>query len=71
MENTKKTMDREYEKSLMYIAGMLSDVQELLGEELNGEDNEGWVAPNNAEMATKVLNNAKKIIFAKMETGDL
>ena len=71
MENTKKTMDREYEKSLMYIAGMLSDVQELLGEELNGEDNEGWVAPNNAEMATKVLNNAKKIIFAKMETGEL
>ena len=71
MENTKKTMDREYEKSLMYIAGMLSDVQELLGEELNGEDNEGWVAPNNAEMATKVLNNAKKINFAKMETGDL
>ena len=65
-------MDREYEKSLMYIAGMLSDVQELLGKELNGEDNEGWVAPNNAEMATKVLNNAKKLIFAKMEeTGEI
>jgi hypothetical protein len=60
-------MDTEYTKSLMYIAGMLSDVQELLGEELNGEDNEGWVAPRNAEMATKVLNNAKKLIFAKME----
>ena len=65
-------MDRKYEKSLMYIAGMLSDVQELLGEELNGKDNEGWVAPNNAEMATKVLNNAKKLIFAKMEeTGEI
>ena len=60
-------MDKEYTKSLMYIAGMLSDVQELLGEELNGEDNEGWVAPRNAEMSIKVLNNAKKLIFAKME----
>jgi len=60
-------MNREYTKSLMYIAGMLSDVQELLGEELNGEDNEGWVAPRNAEMSIKVLNNAKKLIFAKME----
>jgi hypothetical protein len=60
-------MDKEYTKSLMYIAGMLSDVQELLGVEMNGEDNEGWVAPRNAEMATKVLNNAKKLIFAKME----
>jgi len=60
-------MDREYTKSLMYIAGMLSDVQELLGVEMNGEDNEGWVAPRNAEMSIKVLNNAKKLIFAKME----
>ena len=60
-------MDKEYTKSLMYIAGMLSDVQELLGVEMNGEDNEGWVAPRNAEMSIKVLNNAKKLIFAKME----
>lgn len=60
-------MNKEYTKSLMYIAGMLSDVQELLGEEMNGEDNEGWVAPRNAEMSIKVLNNAKKLIFAKME----
>lgn len=60
-------MNKEYTKSLMYIAGMLSDVQELLGVEMNGEDNEGWVAPRNAEMSIKVLNNAKKLIFAKME----
>ena len=60
-------MDKEYTKSLMYIAGMLSDVQELLGVEMNGEDNEGWVAPRNAEMSIKVLNNAKKLIFAKMK----
>ena len=54
MENTKV----EYEKSLMYIAGMLSDCQEMLSPEFNDED--GWVAPSNAKMAINIMNNAKK-----------
>ena len=41
MNDTKKKFD------LMYIAGMLSDCQELVGPELNDED--GWVAPDNAQ----------------------
>ena len=61
MENTKV----EYEKSLMYIAGMLSDCQEMLSPEFNDED--GWVAPSNAKMAINIMNNAKKIMFEKMK----
>ena len=54
-------MDREYEKSLMYIAGMLSDVQELLGEELNGEDNADEMQME-GEQVTFLSNNAGGIL---------
>ena len=64
MENTKV----EYEKSLMYIAGMLSDCQEMLRPEFNEED--GWVAPSNAKMAINIMNNAKKIMFEKMKEDE-
>ena len=64
MENTKV----EYEKSLMYIAGMLSDCQEMLSPEFNEED--GWVAPSNAKMAINIMNNAKKIMFEKMKEDE-
>jgi|TARA_R110000796_G_scaffold42681_2_gene105284 hypothetical protein len=64
MENTKV----EYEKSLMYIAGMLSDCQEMLSPEFNDED--GWVAPSNAKMAINIMNNAKKIMFEKMKEDE-
>ena len=64
MENTKV----EYEKSLMYIAGMLSDCQEMLSPEFNDED--GWVAPSNAKMAINIMNNVKKIMFDKMDKGE-
>ena len=64
MENTKV----EYEKSLMYIAGMLSDCQEMLSPEFNDED--GWVAPSNAKMAINIMNNVKKIMFEKMNKGE-
>ena len=64
MENTKV----EYEKSLMYIAGMLSDCQEMLSPEFSDED--GWVAPSNAKMAINIMNNAKKIMFEKMKEDE-
>lgn len=64
MENTKV----KYEKSLMYIAGMLSDCQEMLSPEFNDED--GWVAPSNAKMAINIMNNAKKIMFEKMKEDE-
>jgi hypothetical protein len=60
MNATKKKFD------LMYIAGMLSDCQELVGPELNDED--GWVAPDNAQMVIAVLNNAKELMFKQMRT---
>ncbi len=64
MKNTRV----EYEKSLMYIAGMLSDCQEMLSPEFNEED--GWVAPSNAKMAINIMNNAKKIMFEKIEEDE-
>ena len=60
MNATKKKFD------LMYIAGMLSDCQELVGPEPNDED--GWVAPDNAKMVIAVLNNAKELMFKQMRT---
>mgnify|MGYP003677234885 FL=1 len=64
MENNKE----QYEKSLMFIAGMLSDCQEMLSPEFNEED--GWVAPSNAKMAINIMNNVKKIMFEKMNKGE-
>ena len=58
---------RENRFELMYIAGMLSDCQELLGPDLNGEENEGWVGPINVNQAIAIMNNAKKLLFKKME----
>jgi len=64
-------MDRNQESKenfdLMYIAGMLSDCQELLGQDLNGEENEGWVAPGNAKQVIAIMNNAKALMFKKMK----
>ena len=57
---------REEKFDLMTIAGMLSDCQELLGSDLNGEENEGWVGPDNAQMATRIMNNAKELMFKEM-----
>lgn len=58
---------RKIDEELMYIAGMLSDCQELLGSDLNGEENEGWVGPTNVNQAIAIMNNAKKFLFKKME----
>ena len=70
MENTIRVeRDKdEYQKSLMFIAGMLSDCQEMLSPEFNEED--GWVAPSNAKMAINIMNNVKKIMFEKMDKGE-
>ena len=66
---TKVESDRdEYETSLMFMAGMLSDCQEMLSPEFNEED--GWVAPSNAKMAINIMNNVKKIMFDKMDKGE-
>lgn len=61
-------MNKNQEKKfdLMYIAGMLSDCQELVGPELNAED--GWVAPDNAKQVVAILNNAKELMFKQMRT---
>lgn len=58
---------RKINEELMYIAGMLSDCQELLGPDLNGEENEGWVGPVNANQAIAIMNEAKELLFKKME----
>ena len=60
----------EYEKSLMYIAGMLSDCQEMLSPESNEYFEDGWVASSNAKMAINIMNNAKKIMFEKMKEDE-
>ena len=55
---------REEKFDLMTIAGMLSDCQELIGPDLNDED--GWVSPDNAQMVTRIMNNAKELMFKEM-----
>ena len=58
------------DQELMYITGImlsrLSDCQELLGLELNGEENEGWVGPDNAQHAIAIMNEVKELLFNKM-----
>lgn len=55
------------DKDLLYIAGILSDCQELLSPDLNGEESEGWVSPHNAKDAIALMNKAKELLFKKME----
>ena len=53
---------------VMYVAGMLSDCQELLGPDLNDED--GWISPDNAKQVVEIMNNAKRMMFSKTFAGD-
>ena len=46
---------------MMFAAGMLSDAQQLLDPEYNSED--GWVAPETANLARQYMNIAKFIMF--------
>ena len=55
--------------TVMYVAGILSDCQELLGPDLNDEN--GWVSPDNAKQVIDLLNKAKRIMFSGAGTFGL
>ena len=49
---------------MMFVAGMLSDAQQVIDAEFNDD---GWVSPQRANEARQYINIAKKIMFDMMD----
>lgn len=54
---------------MMFAAGILSDAQQIMDPEYVGED--GWVAPETANLARQYINIAKYIMFNLMERKEV